>query len=174
MTKNSFNVNKTKEIVVDFQRGSADHPSLFISGSIVEKARRNISDDLTWTTNTDFTVKRVQQCLHFLRRLKRACFPPAILTTFYRGKCQLHHNFHSIWYGNCKILECNTLQHSEDSVSLPSIQDIFKACCILPPTLKQPVRASAIIQEVLQHRDTYYNVRTLNTRVPLTTLLTPA
>lgn len=86
----SLNVDKTKEVVVGFRKGSDDHPPLLFSDSVVERVSSTkflgvyISDDLTWTTNTNSTVKKFQQPPHFLRRLKRANNPPPILTTFHR------------------------------------------------------------------------------------------
>ncbi len=98
----SLNVGKTKEVVLDFRRNSVDQPPLTIDSSTVERVSStkflgvHITEDLTWTTNTTSLSKKAQQCLHFLRRLKRASLPPPILTTFYRGtiwECadQLHH-----------------------------------------------------------------------------------
>ncbi len=88
----SLNVEKTKEVVLDFRRrNSTDHPPLTIDSSTVERVSStkflgvHIMEDLTWTTNTMSLSKKAQQRLHFLRRLKRASLPPPILTTFYRG-----------------------------------------------------------------------------------------
>ncbi len=88
----SLNVEKTKEVVMDFRRrNSTDHPPLTIDSSTVERVSStkflgvHITEDLTWTTNTTSLSKKAQQRLHFLRRLKRASLPPPILTTFYRG-----------------------------------------------------------------------------------------
>ncbi len=88
----SLNVEKTKEVVMDFRRrNSTDHPPLTIDSSTVERVSStkflgvHITEDLTWTTNTMSLSKKAQQRLHFLRRLKRASLPPPILTTFYRG-----------------------------------------------------------------------------------------
>ncbi len=84
----SLNVGKTKEVVMDFRRNSVDHPPLTIDGSTMERVSStkflgvHITEDLTWTTNVTSLNKKVQQCLHFLRRLKRASLPPPILTTF--------------------------------------------------------------------------------------------
>ncbi len=74
----SLNVEKTKEVVMDFRRNTVDHPPLTIDSSNVERVSStkflgvNITDDLTWTTNTRSVSKKAQQGLHFLRQLKRA------------------------------------------------------------------------------------------------------
>ncbi len=54
----SLNVEKTKEVVMDFRRNSVDHPPLTIDTSTVERVSStkflgvHITEDLTWTTNT--------------------------------------------------------------------------------------------------------------------------
>ncbi|KAK1798634.1 hypothetical protein P4O66_006927, partial [Electrophorus voltai] len=40
----------------------------------------------TWTLNTSSITKRAQQCLYFLRKLRKAHLPSPILTTFYRDQ----------------------------------------------------------------------------------------
>ena len=86
-----LNVNKTKEITVDFRKNCKPHTPLTIKGSAVESVKStkflgvHITDDLTWTTNTTSLVKKAQQRLHFLCRMRRANLPPSALTTFYRG-----------------------------------------------------------------------------------------
>lgn len=88
----SLSIDKTNEMVVDFQRRSAAATPLLIGGSEVERASStkflgvHILDDLTWSINTNSAVRKAQQCLHFLWRQKRASLPPPILTTFYM-KC---------------------------------------------------------------------------------------
>ncbi|KAF7641225.1 hypothetical protein LDENG_00288370, partial [Lucifuga dentata] len=84
----SLNVEKTKEMVLDFRRGSSEHPPLTINGTAVERCSStkflgvHIADDMTWSTNTTALTKKAQQCLHFLRRPKKAKSPPLIMTTF--------------------------------------------------------------------------------------------
>ncbi len=54
----SLNVEKTKEVVMDFRRNPVDHPPLTIDTSTVERVSStkflgvHITEDLTWTTNT--------------------------------------------------------------------------------------------------------------------------
>ncbi len=103
----SHNVEKTKEVVMDFRRrNSTDHPPLTIDSSTVERVSStkflgvHITEDLTWTTSTMSLSKKAQQRLHFLRRLKRASLPPPILTTFYRGTIEsVLTSCITVWYG---------------------------------------------------------------------------
>ncbi len=115
--KLSLNVSKTKEVVMNFRRNSGDHPPLTIDSSTVERVSStkflgvHIKEDLTWTTNTTSLSKKAQQCLHFLRRLKRASLPPPILTTFYRGTIEsMLTSCITVWYGKCSVADRKTLQ----------------------------------------------------------------
>ncbi|KAL7861169.1 hypothetical protein AOLI_G00175180, partial [Acnodon oligacanthus] len=68
----SLNVDKTKEMVVDFRRVRSDHPPPNITGSAVEIVRStkflgvHITENLTWSLNTNSIAKRAQQRLYFL------------------------------------------------------------------------------------------------------------
>ncbi len=114
----SLNVEKIKEVVLDFRRrNSIDHPPLTIDSSTVERVSStkflgvHITEDLTWTTNTMSLSKKAQQRLHFLRRLKRASLPSPILTTFYRGTIEsVLTSCITVWYGNCSAADRKTLR----------------------------------------------------------------
>ncbi|KAI5108115.1 hypothetical protein C0J45_1709 [Silurus meridionalis] len=77
----SLNVDKTKELVVDFRRTQSDHSPLNIDGSSVEIIKSTkflgvyLADNLTWSFNTSSINKKAQQRLYFLRRLWKA--PPS-------------------------------------------------------------------------------------------------
>ncbi len=121
----SLNVEKTKEVVVDFRRrNSIDHPPLTIDSSTVEKVSStkflgvHITEDLTWTTNTMSLSKKEQQRLHFLRQLKRSSLPPPILTTFYRGTIEsVLTSCITVWYGNCSAADRKTLQRTVNTAA---------------------------------------------------------
>ncbi len=87
----SLNVEKTKEIVVDFRRVHTQHAPLTINGATVERVSStkflgvHITEDLSWTNNTAALAKKAQQRLYFLRKLRRARAPASIMCTFYRG-----------------------------------------------------------------------------------------
>ncbi|KAK3537989.1 hypothetical protein QTP70_026506 [Hemibagrus guttatus] len=76
----SLNVEKTKEMVVDFRRAQSDHSPLNINGSNVEIVKSikflgvHLAEDLTWSLNTSSITKKAQQRLYFLRRLGRLIF----------------------------------------------------------------------------------------------------
>ncbi|KAI4883835.1 hypothetical protein NFI96_020724 [Prochilodus magdalenae] len=74
----SLNVDKTKEMVVDFRRTRRDHSPLHIDGSTVEIVKStkflgvHLAEDLTWSLNISTITKKAQQRLYFLRRLRKA------------------------------------------------------------------------------------------------------
>ncbi|KAK3535116.1 hypothetical protein QTP70_004678 [Hemibagrus guttatus] len=138
----SLNVEKMKEMVVDFRRVQSDHSPLNINESNIEivKSTKFLSVhlvDLTRSLNTRSFTKKAQQRLYFLRRLRKAHVPPPILTTFYRGTIEsVLSSCITAWFGNCTVSDRKTLQRIVRTaekiigVSLPSIMDIYTTCCI--------------------------------------------
>ncbi|KAK2878201.1 hypothetical protein Q8A73_012383 [Channa argus] len=139
----SLNVNKTKEMVVDFRRAQGDHSPLIIDGSSVEIVKStkflgvHLADNLTWSVNTSSITKKAQQRLYFLRRLRKAHLPPPILTMFYRGTIEsILSSCITAWFGNCTVADRKTLQRIVRTaekiigVSLPSIMHIYTTRCI--------------------------------------------
>ncbi|CAI5682340.1 unnamed protein product [Oreochromis niloticus] len=131
-------LSKTKEVIVNFQRGHTCHPPLTIDGAAVERVSStkflgvHISEDLSWTTNTASLAKKAQQRLYFLRKLKRASAPPPILTTFYRGTIEsILSSCITVWGGSCTDYNRKALQRIVRTaerivgVPLPSLQDIY-------------------------------------------------
>ncbi len=146
----SLNVEKTKEIVVNFRRVHTQHAPLTINGATVERASStkflgvHITEDLSWTNNTAALAKKAQQRLYFLRKLRRARAPSVpIMCTFYRDTTEsILTSCITVWYGACNASCRKTLQRIVRAaekivgVSLPSLQDIYstrltrKALCI--------------------------------------------
>ncbi|KAI4898548.1 hypothetical protein NFI96_023348, partial [Prochilodus magdalenae] len=138
----SLNVDKTKEMVVDFRRVRGDHAPLNINGSAVEIVQStkflgvHITENLTWSLNTSFIAKKAQQCLYFLRRLRKAHLPPPVLTIFYRGTVEsILSSCIIACFGNCNASDRKTLQRIVRTaekimgVSLPSVTDIYTTRC---------------------------------------------
>ena len=70
-----------------------------------------ISDDLTWTLNTTQLVKKAQQRLYFLRRLRKFGMSPKILSNFY--SCIIDSTLTScitVWYGDTTAMGRKLLQ----------------------------------------------------------------
>ena len=71
-----LNVNKTKEIIIDFRKNVCIHKPLGLDDSPVEIVDSfrflgiQITSSLSWSFNTTCILKKAQQRLFFLRRLK--------------------------------------------------------------------------------------------------------
>ncbi|KAM9834861.1 protein ABHD18 isoform 1-T3 [Syngnathus typhle] len=112
-----LNVDKTKEIVVDFRKGHTQHLPLTIDGAVVERVSSarflgvHISEDLSWSTNTASLAKKAQRRLYFLRKLRRASARPAVMTTFYRGTIEsVLSSCIAVWGGSCTDYNLKALQ----------------------------------------------------------------
>ncbi|KAK3518498.1 hypothetical protein QTP70_001480 [Hemibagrus guttatus] len=91
MNNLTLNATKTKELIVEFRKSNSSRQSpIYINGSGVECVSSfkflgvHIFEDLSWHLNTSTLVRKVQQRLYFLRRLKEVHLSPKIRTNFYR------------------------------------------------------------------------------------------
>ncbi|KAI3373024.1 hypothetical protein L3Q82_023467, partial [Scortum barcoo] len=104
-----LNTSKTKEVIVDYRRSRrTEHAPLLIHGEAVERVNNikflgiHITSDLTWSKNTAHLIKKAQQRLFFLRKLKRAGLSPQLLTNFYRATIEsILCLSAAVWYGSC-------------------------------------------------------------------------
>ena len=67
---------------MDFRKQQREHPPIQIDGTVVERVESfkflavHITDKLNWSTDTDSMVKKAQQRLFNLRRLKKFGLSP--------------------------------------------------------------------------------------------------
>ncbi|KAK3541678.1 hypothetical protein QTP86_000490 [Hemibagrus guttatus] len=115
----SLNVDKMKEMVVDFRSAQIEHSPLDIDGwrwkvEIIKNTKFlgvHLVEDLTWPLNTSSITKKAQQRFYFLQRLREAHLQPLILTTFYRGTIEsILSSCITAWFGNCTVLNLKSLQ----------------------------------------------------------------
>ncbi|XP_049331041.1 probable RNA-directed DNA polymerase from transposon BS [Astyanax mexicanus] len=174
-----LNVDKTKEMVVDFRSAQHTHSPLNIDGSSVEifKSTKflgvHLADNLTWTLNTSSTAKKAQQRLYFLRKLRKAHLPPPILTLFYRGTIEsILSSCITAWFGTCTVSDRKTLQRIVRTaeriigVSLPSITDIYTTRSIRKATsiVNDPTHPSHKLFSLLPSGRRYRSIRSSTTR----------
>ncbi|KAI4901552.1 hypothetical protein NFI96_006301 [Prochilodus magdalenae] len=114
----SLNVNKTKELIVDFRKQERVHTPITINGAAVERVSSfkflgvHITEELTWTEHTTRVVKKAQR-LFFLRRLKRFGMDPRILRTFYTCTVEsILTGSITTWYGSCTAIERKAVDSS--------------------------------------------------------------
>ena len=96
----------------------------------------HITEKLKWFTHTDSAVKKVQQRLFNLRRLKKFDLSPKTLTNFYRCTIEsILSGCITAWYGNCTSLNCKALQRVVRSAQhitggkLPALQGTYTTRC---------------------------------------------
>ncbi|KAI4886688.1 hypothetical protein NFI96_004201 [Prochilodus magdalenae] len=148
----SLNTDKTKEMIVDMRKERRPHQPLFIRDLEVERVSSfkylgvHISDDLTWTLNTTYVLKRAQQRLYFLRRLRKFGMSPRILSNFY--SCIIESILTScitVWYGSTTVKDRKRLQRVVKTatkitkMAQPSLQSIYN--------LRVHRRAASIIKD---------------------------
>jgi len=113
-----LNVDKTRELVIDFRMKSPPLQPLTIKGTVVQRADSHklftllhLTSNLSCTTNTLTTVKKAQKRLYFTRLLKKAGLGMCPLTHTYRGL--------GIWF-HPVVWKCNT---GREEVSPKSYKD---------------------------------------------------
>ena len=80
----TLNIIKTKEMIVDYGKRRTEHTPILIDGAVVEQVESfkflgvHINK-LEWSRHTKTVVKRAQQSLFPLRKLKRFGMDPQIL-----------------------------------------------------------------------------------------------
>jgi hypothetical protein len=123
---------------VDFSKQQREHPPIHIDGTALEKVESfkflgiHITDKLKWSTHTDSVVKKAQQLLLNLRRLKKFGLSPKALTNFYRCTVDsILSGCITAWYGNCTDHYRGALQRVVRSAQritggkLPALQDTY-------------------------------------------------
>ncbi|KAK3528547.1 hypothetical protein QTP70_002798 [Hemibagrus guttatus] len=177
----SLNVDKTKEMVVDFRRAQSDHSPLCIDRSPVEIIKStkflgvHLGENFTWSLNTTSITKKAQQYPYFLRRLRKAHLPSTpILTMFYRGTIEsVLSSCITPWFWNCPDSDRKTLQRIERTaekiigVSLPSITDMYTTRCIRKANsiVDDPTHPSHTLFTLLPSGKRYRSIRALTTRL---------
>ena len=135
----SLNAEKTKEMIVDPRKRVELHTPLYIGEAEVERVKTfkflgvHISEDLTWSHNTHHTIKKAQQRLYFLRRLRKFGMPAKILCNFYRSTIEsVLSSSITVWYGNCTAQDRKALQRVIKTAQLisgaafPTLQDTYR------------------------------------------------
>ncbi len=138
----SLNIDKTKELVVDFRRQSREHTPITIDKTPVEQVNSfkflgvHITEDLTWSAHTDAVLKKAHQRLFFLRRLRKFGTSPRIFRSFYTCTVEsILTGCITAWFGNSTAGNRRALQRVVRTAchivggELPSLQDIYTRRC---------------------------------------------
>ena len=103
-----LNVNKTKEMIVDFRRKKSSSPSpLVIDGRTVEIVQHfkflgsTISSNLKWELHVVNIVEKAQQRLYVLRRLRSFGLTTQVMLIYYRAVIESVLTFSiTVWFGS--------------------------------------------------------------------------
>ncbi|KAI5088762.1 gastrula zinc finger protein XlCGF28.1-like [Silurus meridionalis] len=134
-----LNISKTEELIVDFSvKQEWSYQPLNINGTPVDRVDSfqyldvHITQDLSWSFHINTLVKKAQQRLYHLRRLRDFKLPSQVLKTFYT--CTIESVLMSSitsWFGNSTmqyrqalvlvVLSAELTIHTE----LPDLQDIY-------------------------------------------------
>eukprot|EP00061_Rhincodon_typus_P014711 g41925.t1 len=133
--------NDTK--IGELRMKEREHAPIYINGTEAERVKSikflgvTITDGLHWTSHVNATVKKAQQCLFFLRRLRKFGMSMRPLTNFYRYTTEsILSGCITAWYGNCSAQDRTKLQKVVciaqiiTEANLPSIDSIdMDRCC---------------------------------------------
>ena len=135
-----LNVQKTKEIIVDFRKNPDKVEPLNTNGSEVEIVDSfkflgvHISNDLKWVTHVDSIVRKAQQRLFFLRRLRSFGVRQDLLVKFYRAVVESILTLSiTVWYGNTTADDRKRLNRVVGTASfiigreLPALDKLYAA-----------------------------------------------
>ena len=133
-----LNVSKTKEMIVDFRRKKSPLSPL-IDGKTVEIVQHvkflgsMISSDLKWELNVDTIVKKAQQRLYFLRRLRSFVLTTQIMLNFYKAVIESVLTFSiTVWFGFITVkekLRLNRVVNTASKIigrSLPHLESLYQ------------------------------------------------
>eukprot|EP00061_Rhincodon_typus_P002381 g17401.t1 len=137
------NLSQRRQIYrTDFRKKGGEHTSIYVNGTEVERVksikflRVTITDDLSWTSHVDGRVKKAQQLLFFLRRLRKFGMSIRSLTNFYRCTVEsILSRCKTARYGNCSAQGRKKLQkvvctaQTMMEANLPSTDSIYTALC---------------------------------------------
>ncbi len=124
--------------------------------------------------NTSAAIKKAQQCLHFLRRLKKVELPIPAMTLFYRGTVESLLTYCiSSWFGSCTAEERHNLSRIVRTaekiigVSLPQLQDIYTERCVrrAGSILKDCTHPFYGLFSLMQSGKRYRSIKTRTTRL---------
>ncbi len=139
----SLNIDKTNELVVDFRRQSRERTPYTTDKTPVERVNSfkflgvHITEDLTWSAQTDAVLKKAHQRPFFLRWLRKFGTSPSILRSFYTCTVEsILTGCITAWFGISTAGNRKALQRVVWTArpivggELPSLQDIYTRKCI--------------------------------------------
>uniref|UniRef100_A0A8C6LR59 Reverse transcriptase domain-containing protein n=1 Tax=Nothobranchius furzeri TaxID=105023 RepID=A0A8C6LR59_NOTFU len=175
----TLNIQKLKELLLDFRRLSHTHVPLLINGERVDRVPSirflcTISADLFWYANTRVLVKKAQQRLHFLRVLRRCGLDQKLLLAFYH--CSVESTFTyslSVWYAGSTAEDRKAVQRTINTAqritgcTLPSLEAISRTRCLkrTAAILRDPTHPVHCLFDLLPSGRRFRSVKSHTTRL---------
>eukprot|EP00061_Rhincodon_typus_P001745 g15653.t1 len=113
----SLNIGKTKELIIDFRKKGGEHTPIYLNGTEVERVKSikflgvMITDNLSWASQVNATVKKAQQRLFFRRRLRKFDISIRSLTNFSRCTTEsILYGCITARFGDCSAEDLKKLQ----------------------------------------------------------------
>ena len=111
----SLNINKMKELIMDYRRQQREHAPICIDWAAMERVKSfrflgmRITEDLKWSLHTDSVVKKVQH--HLFIGPITSSLAPKTFTNLYRCTIEsILSGCITAWYGNFTIRNHRALQ----------------------------------------------------------------
>ncbi|TWW59225.1 Transposable element [Takifugu flavidus] len=133
-----LNAQKTVEMIVDFRKVTAPLPPLALMDSPITIADSfrflgtTITRDLKWEPTISSLIKKAQQRMFFLRKLRKLKLPPRMLAQFYTAIIEsILTSSLTMWYADATVRDRLRLQRVMRAAKkvigcrLPSIQDLY-------------------------------------------------
>lgn len=101
-----LNVGKTKEIIIDFRKNAVAPNPVNVKGHQIDQTKTykylgvTLNNTLTWTDNTDMTLKKVNPRLYCLRKLNSFGVCQELLQLFYSSSIMSILSFGIVSWGN--------------------------------------------------------------------------
>ena len=138
-----LNVQKTKELVIDYRRTSNVHEDLVINEQIVERVSEYkylgtiIDCKLNFESNVNSIYKKANSRMFFVRKLHRLHVNKKIVELFYRSIVEATITFGiAVWYGNCSQVSknkiCKVIKYAKSLgiVTAKSLLELYEKCAV--------------------------------------------
>ena len=139
----TLNVQKTKEMIVDFRKGQHQLADLHIDSQQIEQVQQykylgvTVNNKLTWSDHCQGLYKKINQRLFCLRRLRHFNIESKIMNLFYVATIGSIITYAiTCWYGNSTTLIRHRIDRQIKKASrtirseLPFLEDLFNKSCI--------------------------------------------
>ena len=138
-----LNVQKTKEMIVDFRKGKHQLADLQINNQKIDQVEQykylgvTLNNKLSWSDQNQSLYTKIHQRLFYLRKLQKFNIDKTIIKLFYTATVGSLITFAiTCWYGNTSTSHKHRLNRLINKASrttktqLPSLEELFHGRCL--------------------------------------------